>query len=64
MLRSKILLLIAFLAFALLSCQKGGQAPEVGKQAPPLSLPDLNGNVVSLESLRGKVVVLNFWSYT
>lgn len=30
--------------------------------APQFSLPDLNGNPVSLSSLRGKAVVLNFWA--
>jgi len=34
------------------------------KKAPSFSLKDLNGTTVTLESLRGKVVVLNFWSKT
>jgi peroxiredoxin len=32
--------------------------------APNFSLKDLRGNTVTLESLRGKVVVLNFWTKT
>ncbi len=32
--------------------------------APNFALKDLKGNTVTLESLRGKVVVLNFWSKT
>ena len=36
--------------------------PVAGAQAPGLSLPDLEGKEVSLESLRGKVVLLNFWA--
>jgi peroxiredoxin len=32
------------------------------KAAPPFDLPDLNGGRVSLESLKGKVVVVDFWA--
>jgi thiol-disulfide isomerase/thioredoxin len=34
------------------------------RTAPEFSLPDLDGNTVSLSSYRGKTVVLNFWSST
>jgi peroxiredoxin len=34
------------------------------RRAPGFALKDLHGNTVTLESLRGKVVVLNFWSKT
>ena len=33
-----------------------------GKQAPEISLPDLQGNLVQLSSLRGKVVLIDFWA--
>ena len=36
--------------------------PPVGAKAPEISLPDANGVVVKLSSLRGKVVVLDFWA--
>lgn len=36
--------------------------PLIGKPAPDFSLPLRNGQTLSLESLRGKVVVLNFWA--
>ena len=62
-LKSKALPLI-FLALILLSCGEDKQAPEVGNPAPSISLSDLNGDVVSLESLKGKVVIINIWTYT
>jgi peroxiredoxin len=34
------------------------------RRAPDFSLQDLHGRKVTLESLRGKVVVLNFWTKT
>lgn len=34
---------------------------EVGQAAPPFALPDQSGREVTLESLRGKVVVLYFY---
>ena len=35
--------------------------PAIGKSAPSFSLPDQNGNIVTLESLKGKTVVLYFY---
>jgi thiol-disulfide isomerase/thioredoxin len=37
-------------------------APALGYVAPDFELHDLTGNTVSLQSLRGKPVLLNFWS--
>jgi peroxiredoxin len=34
------------------------------RRAPDFSLKDMKGNTVTLESLRGKVVLLNFWTKT
>jgi peroxiredoxin len=47
-------LLIAGAAFA--GVQKGQRAPE-------FSLPSLSGSKVALSSLRGKVVVVDFWAH-
>ena len=41
---------------------KVNAAPAVGAAAPPLVLPDLNGEEVNLMNLRGKPVLLNFWT--
>jgi len=34
----------------------------IGQQAPNFKLPDLSGNSVTLASMHGKVVLLDFWS--
>jgi thiol-disulfide isomerase/thioredoxin len=36
--------------------------PAVGQLAPDFTLKDLGGNPVTLSSLRGKVVIVNFWA--
>lgn len=36
--------------------------PRVGDVAPPFTLTLIDGSKVSLDDLRGKVVVLNFWA--
>jgi len=33
-----------------------------GRQAPELTLPDLEGNILTLSSLKGKVVLIDFWA--
>lgn len=37
-------------------------SPKPGKMAPDIALPDINGQVRSLSSLKGKVVLLDFWA--
>ena len=39
-------------------------APETGHPAPDFSLPSLGGSSTSVRSLRGRVVLLNFWRTT
>ena len=34
----------------------------INQPAPDFELPDLNGNPVHLRDLRGKIVIVNFWS--
>jgi peroxiredoxin len=43
------------------SLTPGPVAPLAGHYAPDATLVDLSGNHVALSSLKGKVVVLNFW---
>ncbi len=40
----------------------GDGAPPVGRPAPEFSAPLMNGGTLTLRSLRGKPVVLNFWA--
>ncbi len=40
----------------------GFAQPSVGERASEISLPDTKGNSVSLSSLKGKVVLIDFWA--
>lgn len=40
---------------------KGMDSNLIGKSAPNYTMVDLNGNTISSENTKGKVVVLNFW---
>ena len=42
--------------------QPAGGPSRAGAPAPELSLPDLEGKAVSLEGLRGKVILVDFWA--
>lgn len=35
---------------------------QVGEQAPELSLPNKNGDTITLSSLKGKIVLIDFWA--
>jgi len=52
--------LATIIAVITLSCAQGGA--RVGLEAPPLELPRLGGGRVGLDSLKGKVVIVNFWA--
>jgi len=43
------------------ACQKGGET-QVGKPAPDFHLKDIKGGEMTMGGLKGKVVLLRFWS--
>ncbi|SNB44736.1 TlpA disulfide reductase family protein [Geobacter sp. DSM 9736] len=55
-------LLVALTLAVLAACSKKEAPPAEGKPAPGFALKDLAGGETSLEGLRGKVVLLNFWA--
>lgn len=55
-----ILLLVLALVILATGCTETGAA--VGDRAPDFQLQDLEGNEVSLSSLRGSPILLNFWA--
>lgn len=54
--------LLIFLALSFRSDPRDIESPLIGKTAPLFTLQDLDGNVYSLEELRGQPVVINFWA--
>jgi cytochrome c biogenesis protein CcmG/thiol:disulfide interchange protein DsbE len=54
--------LIAVLFFMLFLAPVSVFAGKPGDVAPAISLADVHGTIVTLESLKGKVVLLNFWA--
>ncbi|REJ74994.1 MAG: TlpA family protein disulfide reductase [Acidobacteria bacterium] len=57
-----VLPLVAFLAAGFRFDPHEMSSPLVGKPAPSFRLQSLDGEVWELEALRGKPVVVNFWS--
>lgn len=53
---------IVLLAYGFRTNPRDVPSPLVGRPAAPFALTTFAGEPVSLESLRGKVVVLNFWA--
>ena len=45
-----------------LDAQMQRNAGLVGREAPEITLPDVNGNIVKLSSFRGKYVLVDFWA--
>ncbi len=39
-----------------------GESEAIGQPAPSFQLKDLDGNMVSLEDFKGKIVMLDFWA--
>jgi cytochrome c biogenesis protein CcmG, thiol:disulfide interchange protein DsbE len=56
------LTIVSALALAGCLAAEGPEAPQVGGPAPAYAATTLQGDTVSLESLRGEVVLLNFWA--
>ncbi|MBO2521817.1 MAG: hypothetical protein CW345_08450 [Firmicutes bacterium] len=56
------LVLAAFLAAAFLYHQRLDARAEVGAPAPDFTLETLDGGKLSLSDLRGKAVLINFWT--
>jgi thiol-disulfide isomerase/thioredoxin len=54
----KKLLLLGFVLAALAA----NAQPKIGTLSPEIVLKDVNGNSVSLSSLKGKVVLIDFWA--
>jgi len=59
---SNLLKRIPLLAVVILLSVTVHSQPRYGQQAYEIALPTMNGDTVKLSSLRGKVVLLDFWA--
>jgi peroxiredoxin len=55
------LLAVLMCSFVLVSSARA-ICVEVGKEAPDISIPDMDGKRVALKDFRGKIVLLAFWA--
>jgi peroxiredoxin len=58
---TKVTLLTLFLVFFLLAISRFAAALEVGQKAPDFELESTKGGKVTLSSLKGKNVLINFY---
>jgi peroxiredoxin len=61
----KILILIAVLIFgssAIHPVEAQSNIIEVGNKSPEIKLPSLKGDTIALSSLKGKLVLIDFWA--
>jgi len=54
--------LLSLLGYGFTRDAKEIPSPLIARPAPPFALPRLDAGTIALESLRGKVVFLNFWA--
>ncbi|MEO5685104.1 MAG: TlpA disulfide reductase family protein [Chitinophagaceae bacterium] len=52
---------LLFLTMMLISLFAAAQ-PKIGSLSPEIALKDIKGNTVNLSSLKGKVVLIDFWA--
>jgi peroxiredoxin len=59
------ILLALFLALspAISADQTVDEGPKINASAPRFALPDISGKMVDLSTLKGKIIVLNFWAF-
>ncbi len=60
---ARYILIVLFVGL-IISCQSGSKStvPVVGNKAPEFSIRDINGRKIDINSLKGKVVLLEFWA--
>ncbi len=60
--RSMVMRVIKLSVLMLAAAALGGAKPLIGEPAPPLQMTLIDGTKLTLEQLRGQVVVINFWA--
>jgi peroxiredoxin len=65
--RLNLLVVLAVALIASVGCDNKSESKEKGTDGtfaglPDVTLPDVNGNMVSLSDFEGKVVILDFWA--
>lgn len=58
----RILLSILLIVFSVHKGEAQNKSLKVGQPAPAIALPAVNGDTLSLSSLKGKLVLIDFWA--
>ena len=60
--QKKLLVIMVAAALSFVLSQRVARAVEKGQTAPEIALKDLSGKAITLSSLKGKVVLVDFWA--
>ncbi len=56
--------LVMILILSMAACASPSPSPQIARKASPFTLKTMDGDSVSLDALKGRLILINFWSTT